>query len=227
MQYIVDGFWAAENRKTCVEYLDGHVQVLEEFGITNVTTNSDYWKDREDVYVIICRESESGQIVAGIRIEPKVESKLLPIESAISSIDIGILNEVAESSRIGKAVEICGLWNSRKVFGKDISRFLSECAVAILPHLEARIAYCLVAHYTLELSQSLGFCIIDEIGTNGWVPYPNETYKAFSMVIRDIESLSFGNPEVVERIHSFRFRPNGTAVITTTRYVSEISYNLF
>jgi hypothetical protein len=227
MQYSIEGFWASEKPEVCEEYLQGHVRVLEEFGITNVTTNGDYWTYRDDVFVFICREIETGIVVAGIRVEPKIDSQPLPIEAAVLPSEPKIIDVILSSRNHGRVVEICGLWNSRKVFGREISRFLSECAVASLSELQVAHAYCLVAHYTLDLSKSLGFHVVQEIGTDGWIPYPNETYKAYSMVINDVRNLEGGDHDVIERIMNLRKNTSGISVIKTPRFISELNYNLF
>jgi hypothetical protein len=225
-RFIVQGFMAKSDPFLSDAFLLGHVKVLEDFGITNVTTNNSKWKDSKNVYVIICFDEETHDIVAGIRIEKKSASSILPIELAVSDYATSLVATVERDKLEGQVAEVCGLWNARRVFGYNLSHFLSEAAVAVLPHLDVKSAYCLVAHYTLELSLSLGFEILQNFGDSGWIPYPNDTYKAYGMRIADVNFLQSGNPEVVRSIIEIRNSLEGQVTVRGQRKNSIVSYNL-
>jgi len=125
MAYEIVAFYATNNRKVCDEFSEGHIKVLEDFGITNVTSNSDYWKEDPQMIVITCREKDTGIMVGGVRVELKRDGVELPLEKGVGYMDERVYSEVERTHQEGTC-EICGLWTSRRAFGKGIAMLVSR-----------------------------------------------------------------------------------------------------
>ena len=179
-------FRASENEEKCREFISGHVKILEDYGITNVSTNEASWINSKDVYVLSAYERNSGEIVGGLRIHLRNDKKL-PIQKAIEDLDNRI-NWLIENEE-GIVGEICGMWNSRKYFGYGISAILGRASVAYAKLLGVDKLFCLAAKYILDLAKLYGFEIVEEIGNKGTFPYPIESHLAHVLRLEDIESL--------------------------------------
>ena len=86
MKFYFRAFKAVGNRDLCEKYLDGHVKVLLNYGITNITSNTRDWMEWESMYCVIA-EDEEGTMVGGIRVQISDGSRQLPVERAIGRMD--------------------------------------------------------------------------------------------------------------------------------------------
>ncbi|HRH39008.1 MAG TPA: hypothetical protein PK760_11710, partial [Flavobacteriales bacterium] len=75
-------FRATNEPELCAEFLRQHRKVLEDFGITNVTTNDDAWTKDPNTYVIVAL-ADDASMVGGIRLEVDKGTRDLPIQSAL------------------------------------------------------------------------------------------------------------------------------------------------
>jgi hypothetical protein len=199
-------FRAIDDPVACERFKEGHRKILLDYGITNVTTNTEDWQNDPDVFVITA-ESDCGEIVGGIRLDRTYGKKTLPIEQALESYDPKIREILAKDSLKGTA-EICGLWNAKKVFGKGVSPLLARTAVAFAEYIGIDTLYCLVAHYTLDLAKSIGFNVVESIGKEGTFAYPNDRYVASALCIHDLATLKTAQTDQKRRIMSLRRNPN-------------------
>ena len=200
-------FRAIDDPIACERFKEGHRKILVDYGITNVTTNTEDWQNDPDVYVISA-ETENGEMVGGIRLDRTSNlSKALPIQTALNKLDPRIDNLVRTDSAKGTA-EVCGLWNAKKVFGKGVSPLLARAAVAYATFIEIDTLYCLVAQYTLDLAKSIGFSVLDEIGATGTFKYPNDRFVASALRITDLQELKSAESYQRRRIFSMRRNPS-------------------
>jgi hypothetical protein len=196
--------WASDMPEYCQDYILGHRKVLEDFGILNVTTNNDQWARRSDVFVICALDKSDKTIVGGVRVEIMTNQYNLPFVKAVEKIDSKIFEVVDQDSPhlIG---EVCGLWNSKRVFGRGVSVVLSRLAVAVSLGLNVERLYCLVAQYTLDIATSLGFVVESRLGKDGFFSYPNDRFHACVLRIADVEYLPLASAEermLIQRIRS-------------------------
>ena len=91
-----------------------------------------------------------------------------------------------EKMKQGGLAESCGLWNSKKVFGRGISPLLARCSVSITSFFEIHTLVCFSAPYTLKMIKSLGFKEILTVGDQGRLPYPTEKFLSSPLGIVDI-----------------------------------------
>lgn len=225
MAYEIVAFYATTNRKVCDEFSEGHIKVLEDFGITNVTSNSDYWKEDPQMIVITCREKETGIMVGGVRIELKRDGVELPLEKGVGYMDDRVYAEVERTHKEGTC-EICGLWTSRRAFGKGIAMLVSRVAVGLVPKFEVNSVYCLVAQFTRDMVKSLGFREIMGVGNEGVFPYPNDKFQAYVLNILDIHGLPDATDENRDFMHHMRQNDVFVAFQPSPRGELEIHYNL-
>ncbi len=62
----IRAYRAIDEEDCCNNYLEGHVQVLKDHGITNITSNNDSWKKHINTYCVIA--SLGPELVGGIRV---------------------------------------------------------------------------------------------------------------------------------------------------------------
>ncbi len=110
-------------------YLTGHKQVLQDYGITNITTNNRVWIDMQSVYAIVA-ENEQGELVGGIRLQMADGVHPLPVEKAIGHMD-GRIHDVVKSYADQGVGELCALWNAKSVAGYGISVMLTMAGISI------------------------------------------------------------------------------------------------
>jgi hypothetical protein len=223
--YEIVAFYATDNRSVCDEFSEGHIKVLGDFGITNVTSNSYYWKDDPKMIVITCREKDTGIMVGGVRIELKYDGIELPLEKGVGYMDERVYDEISNSFKEGTC-EICGLWTSRRAFGKGIAMLVSRVAVGLVPVLPVNSVYCLVAQFTRDMVKSLGFRELMNVGNDGEFPYPNDRFQAYVLSITDIHGLPNATDENRDFMHMMRENEVFVGSHTSPRGELEIHYNL-
>ncbi|MFZ1693419.1 MAG: hypothetical protein WAT74_09500 [Flavobacteriales bacterium] len=198
-------FRAIDDPAMCAEFLKEHRKVLEDFGITNVTTNNDAWTEDPGTHVIVALSNLHG-LVGGIRVEVDGGQRELPIESALQGLDHRITTTLSTLRPNGNA-EVCGLWNSNRYAAMGLPSLLAYAAVSLGNQIGLRSMVCLVAHYTLRHALKSGFTIMEEIGNGGTFTYPIPSIKAIAMVIPDVIALSSAPIEQRRNIMSLRLRP--------------------
>lgn len=225
MRYEFYHFKAIENKPLCEEFMKGHILVLKDFGITNVTTNTDSWKENGNIHVIIARSKQTLELVGGIRIQIMSKEEALPIEQALSDLDPNVTPFIRKNN-CAEVAEVCGLWNSKRVYGKGISHFLSRTAVAVAPLIGVKKLYCLAAPYTKEMAESIGFQVVEKLGNNGTFKYPIETHLARIMLIDDTLSINSASAQEKERIFDLRNSPQQSFIEKGPLGFLDIEYNL-
>jgi len=200
-------FRAVEEVHSCENYIDGHMKVLQAYGVTKVTSANIAWKDDPDTYVIIVESEDGSKIYGGGRIQIRSEQVKLPLEDAIAVLDKKIYKYVDEIGNYHVA-EFCGLWNSKEVAGYGIgSIFLGRIGVAIVTQLNLKYLMALCSPATLRNCLKVGFEVIRELGNNGTLYYPKEDLVATALIIKDIVNLPTALPAEREAIFSLRDNP--------------------
>lgn len=199
--------------------------MLSDFGIENITTNNDEWTKCQFVHAIIAISERDNTVVGGIRVHINEGDSILPISQALKQIEPN-LDGWLQIGNIGKTAEICGLWNSKKVFGKGLSFFLTRAAVAHARYLKMDRVVGLAAPYTREMSESVGFRIVKELGESGTYHYPNDRHLASIMEISPLENMTTSSEENRKRILSLNKFPIQQYQEIYRNSFCPISYNL-
>lgn len=200
-----NAFRAVDDPAMCAAFLREHRKVLEDFGISNVTTNTELWAEDPGTYVIVAHSSQHG-LVGGIRVEVDRGVRELPIESALYGFDNRITTSLDRLRADGNA-EVCGLWNSNRYAAMGLPGMLAFAAVSLGNQIGLRSMVCLVAHYTLRHALKSGFAIMEDLGNGGTFTYPIPSIKAIAMVIPDVIALSSAPLEQRRNMMSLRLRP--------------------
>ncbi len=198
-------FRAVDEPETCAEFMREHRRVLEDFGITNVTTNTESWTTDPHTYVIVALSDKLG-MVGGIRVQIAQKGAPLPMDLALRKMDPSITTCLDGLIGEGNA-EVCGLWNANRFAARGLSSLLAFAAVSVANQLGVRSMVCLVAHYTLRHALKVGFTILEDLGDGGTFTYPIPSIKAIAMVIPDVITLGTAHIMQRQQLFSLRLRP--------------------
>ncbi|NUM31598.1 MAG: hypothetical protein HUU47_04660 [Bacteroidetes bacterium] len=219
-------FRAIEEPETCEKFLNGHVAVLKDYGITNITTNNSEWMKNPNIYGIVAEIYPDMEIVGGIRVQISDEQNWLPVEKAISKMDPKIHDIVKKYRENGGVGELCALWNAKRVAGIGISILLTRAGISMANQLDFGTLVGICAEYTLEMFRRVGFVVDDSLGMNGEFQYPNENYIARVLGIMNAATLSTADEYDKMRMESLRLFPEQLTVEQGTKEKIEIQYQL-
>jgi hypothetical protein len=223
--YKIRVFRAIDEEKTCIEYLAGHVKVLADYGITNVTSNNAGWMKNPFVYCIVA-ERESGGLVGGIRVQVAEGETPLPVEEAINYIDFKIHEKIRHYALNGGVGELCGLWVSNELKGLGMSRYLVRSAISSANQLNFKTLTGICAGYTLAMFRNVGFMIDTSLGDEGSFSYPTDEYIANVVGILDAITLESANEFDKVIMISLRRIPLQTRMEKETGNKVKIDYEL-
>jgi len=223
--FIFRAFRAVDELETCVRFLEGHVKVLQDYGITNITTNNAVWMTNPAIYVIVAESPDGSEIYGGIRVHVADGRTPLPLEAAIGKMDkrvYDIINSYIDSG----TGELCGLWNNKKVAGYGLSLLLIRAGISIVTKINLNSLFTICADYTMPMVKRVGFTVEDSIGKNGDFVYPNENYIA--KVLRKMNAISLDTAEEYDknRILDLRDNPVQTFMELGPKGEMEIDYRL-
>ncbi len=217
-------FTAVHDQETCENYLAEHVQVLKDYGITNITTNNRDWMSLPNVHGVVA-ETEDGRIVGGVRVHIADGVHPLPVEAAVGYMDPRVALVINEYAEHGTG-ELCGLWNAKSVAGMGISILLVRAGIAIVNQVRLASLFTICADYTLPMVRKVGFIVEDSLGNGGEFIYPNENYIARVLRKMNAETLETAEPFDRERIFDLRYNPTQRTIETGPKGEMEIDYQL-
>jgi len=225
MSYTIKAYKASANSALCDMYALAHISVLADFGITNVTSNTDSWKNNEFAYFLMCFDNDDGSIVGGVRIEVFDGTNYPPLCEAVADMDAGVYEELDKEYGKGTG-EICGLWSSNRVMRHGFGTVLTRAGVAFATQLGLRSIFCITAQFNIKMVRDIGFREIVTLGNEGYFPYPNDLYQASVLKIANIETLEDSNFLVKPRILSLRENPLQRVSEQIYAIPLDIQYNL-
>lgn len=218
-------FKAPEEPALCTEFLREHRKVLEDFGISHVSTNNEVWMHDPTTYVIVALHESLG-MVGGIRLKLDHPGSPLPLSNAIRKMDPRV-DEVLQEYQAGGNGEVCGLWNANRYNGKGIPVLLSQAVTAISVSVGARTMVCFVAHYTQKHPARNGFVVLDRVGDNGFFPsYPTPRIIGIVMINPDTMVLEHATAEQRHLLYSLRIRPEQTRTEKPGSTLLEVKYSI-
>lgn len=218
-------FQAPDEPELCAEFLMEHRRVLEEFGISHVSTNNEVWMHDPYSYVIVALHETMGMI-GGIRLQIDHPGTSLPMSEAIRKLDPKVDQVLQELEPVDNG-EVCGLWNAHRANGLGIPVLLSQAVTAMAVAAGARKMVCFVAHYTQKHPARNGFVVLDSVGDHGYFPgYPIERIIAIAMVNPDTMLLEHASTEQRQLIYSLRLRPEQVREETPGKAPLEVTYRM-
>ncbi len=203
--FTFKSFRAIKEPDTCERYLQGHVKVLQDYGITNITTNNREWMEMPNVYGVIAERNSDGLVVGGVRVHIADGGIPLPVEKAIGRMDAKIYSLIQSYMEEGTG-EICGLWNAKDVAGVGLSVLLVRAGIAIVNQIRLESLFTICAEYTLPMVRKVGFTVEDSLGNNGQFIYPNENYIA--RVLRKMNAVTLDTADEYDRSRIIALRNN-------------------
>ena len=202
---VIRGFYASKEPDLCRIFTQGHIEVLEQHGFMHFKSYDSYWYDLKDSYVLLALQD--GIAVGGIRLELKVEKRLLPFEKVLHTSFPSVTSLITDLN-LSKVAEPCSLWNSKLVSGKNLSIFLSRASIAMSHVLGIQNIISFNATYTFRIPIDVGCHMIESIGDNGFFNYPTEQFRAALWLNSQLDSLGTANPISRARMLSLRLNPN-------------------
>lgn len=222
----IRAYKAPDDVETSMRYIEGHRNVLEAYGVKQVTSANHDWLYDTNTYVIIVESEDGEKIFGGGRIQLRSQQLKLPMEGAIAKIDSKI-HDYMDNLGNYRLAEFCGLFNSKEVAGYGIgSIFLGRIGVAISEQFGVENLLALCSPPTLRQCLRIGFGIIRDLGVNGTFYYPKEGLIATAIIVKDLINLPDANPEERERILDLRGNPVQYAVEKGPKGEIAISYEL-
>jgi hypothetical protein len=200
-------FRAIHEPELCERFKEGHRNVLLDYGIANITTNTNEWNKNPNMYCIVAINLEDQRLVGGIRIQISDVDNYLPVETAIGKMDARIHNIVSNFRNNGGVGELCALWNAKSVSGIGISILLTRAGISVTNQLSIKTLMGICADYTLKMFQQVGFVVENNLGNNGEFPYPNPNYTARVLGIMNAASLETAAAYDKERMSALRESP--------------------
>lgn len=224
--FTFKAFRAVDEPEICEQFIEGHANVLKEYGVTKVTSSNNDWKYNPFVFVVTVHENATGKVVSGLRIHVASKEYPLPLEGAIAPVDSGIYELIGKYREAGTG-EIGGLWNSRAISGYGIGAiFLSRTSLVIAEQIQVPTLFALCAEYTLKPTLQKGFEIEEGIGNNGTFFYPKLDLVATLAILKDVENLPLALPAERDFILDLRKNLVCTRVEKTLKGPVEITYDL-
>ncbi len=223
--YKVFAFRAIDEPKLCIQYINGHVKVLTDYGIANITSNNNQWINNPNIYCLGLR-SEKEELLAGIRIQLADGVNPLPIENAIGYADDKIYELVENYAINGGIGELSGLWVDNKLKGLSIGWYMVRASIASANQLNFKTMIGICGDVTLKMFTNVGFVIEKGLGNNGQFYYPNEELIAHAVGILD--AITLDNAANYDKKIMQSLRSNFIQIRTEndTGKDVEIAYNL-
>jgi len=222
--FVFKAFRAIDEPELCATYTEGHVRVLKDYGITNITSNNNEWSKVDCVYCVVVY-NEHGEMVGGIRMQKADGEHQLPVEKAIGYLDPQI-HSIVESYIPEGVGELCALWNAKEVAGIGLSLLLTRAGISICSQVGISTMVGICADYTLNMFRRVGFVVDETLGNSGEFVYPNENYIARVLGILNARNLETAYDEDRLRMLSLREMPNQVFIEPCNKGSLEISYQL-
>ncbi len=225
-KFNIFAFRAIDEPELCVQYIEGHVKVLTDYGIANITTNNKTWTNNPNIYCVVAQDKDTLSLIGGVRIQIADGIHPLPVELAIGKMDANIHDKVKKYALNGGIGESCGLWISKEVKGLGISRYLMWASISSANQLNFETMLGICAGYTLKLFSEIGFEIDKSLGAQGNFPYPNEKYTAHVIGILNAITLKTASKDDKSIMLSLRAKPYQSRIEKNKSLSCEIKYNL-
>jgi len=161
----------------CEFYARKHNEILQRYGSSNITSNTDSWLSKKNSYIVVAILESTQEIVGGIRLEIRTVKDLLPLERAISHIEPNIYSLVTKSCKKGNVGEVCGLWIDREKYSDKVlsMNFFVSCLV-ICEQLKVNTLFGFISPQVSRICSSLGFKVEESLINQGSFHYPDSNY---------------------------------------------------
>jgi len=225
-KYKIFVFRAIDEPELCEKYLEGHIRVLTDYGITNVSTNNSKWINHPYIYCAVAQDMDDKNFVGGVRIQISDGIHPLPVESAIGGLDETIYDKVKEYALKGGISESCGLWTAKSVKGIGIARYLMRASIASSDQLGFNKMLGICGWHTMKLFNQIGFLVDKSLGENGDFPYPTDEHIANVIGILDAVTLKNATKSEQKIMLDIRNIQTLSRNETSEKFNIEVSYSI-
>jgi ribosomal protein S18 acetylase RimI-like enzyme len=222
----VRGFRTVDEPILCEQYLKGHVKVLADFGITNITSNNNLWIQNSNIYCLIVEDYKTNEMMGGIRIQLADGSLPLPVEDAVGYMDARIYDMVKNYALNGGIGELSGLWIDNRLRGLGVGVYMVRAAIASSNQLNFRTMTGICGDVTLKMFNNVGFVVDKSIGNNGQFYYPNDELIAHLVGILNAVTLEHAAEYDKTIMESLRSNINQQRIEKDTGKQVIIDYNI-
>ena len=219
-------FRAIDEPELCEKYIIGHRKVLADYGITKVTTNNRDWMSHPFIYCAVAENSDTNELVGGVRIQISDGIHPLPVESAIGGMDDRIYDKVKQFALKGGISESCGLWTDKSIKGIGMARYLMRASISSSNQLGFNIMMGICGWHTLKLFSEIGFVIDKSLGANGDFPYPTDEHIANVIGILDAVALKNSSENEKQIMFSMRRELHLEHEETVDNKLIKVNYNI-
>lgn len=221
----VFGFRAVNKPSLCMEYVNGHIKVLADYGIENITSNNESWTNNPNIYCLGLID-EFDELLGGIRIQIADGIHPLPVEEAIGEMDKNIHKIVEDNAINGGIGELSGLWINNKLRGFGAGVYMVRAAIASSIQLNFKTMIGICGDVTLQMFTNVGFIVEESLGKNGTFLYPNKELIAHAVGILDAISLNNAANHDKTIMEALRLKPQQERIEIDTGKNVPIKYNL-
>ncbi|MCB9363050.1 MAG: hypothetical protein H6587_00630 [Flavobacteriales bacterium] len=222
----VKGFRTVDEPILCKQYLKGHVKVLADFGIANITSNNNLWIQNPNIYCLIIEDYNTNEMLGGIRIQLADGILPLPVEEAVGYMDTQIYDIVTHFALNGGIGELSGLWIDNRLRGLGIGVYMVRAAIASSSQLNFKTMTGICGDVTLKMFNNVGFVVDKSVGNNGKFYYPNDKLIAHLVGILNAITLEDAAKYDKEIMTSLRANLNQQRIEKDTGKKVIIDYNI-
>ena len=189
-EFEIFTFRAIDEPEICKQYSTNHLLRLNDYGIKNVTSNSNQWNNNPFVYCTVAINSKTKELVGGVRLQISDGRGALPMELAIGHLNTAFTNKIKHQIFKGNVCESCGLWTAENVKGMGISRYLMRASIASTSQLGVHKIFGICGENTLQFFSEIGFEIDRNLGEHGNISYPTKNHICYILEIKDVKGLA-------------------------------------
>ena len=172
----VRAFRAVDDVNMSKRFSEAHHEILQNHGITKLSSLSTDWMDDPDVYVIVITSPSGHKIYAGARVHVYREGRPLPLQLVMREFDPRT-DEIFEKFAEEGVGEFCALWSSVEIAGLGINgKDLVKCGWSMCDHLGIRRMVALLSPLTKRWMKDLALVKCEALGTEGEIPYPDHRF---------------------------------------------------
>ncbi len=223
--YKIFAFRAVDEPFLCQQYIKGHVKVLTDYGISNITSNNNTWINNPNIYCLGIY-SKLNELLGGIRIQIADGIHPLPVEEAVGYMDNKVYEIVTHHAINGGVGELSGLWVNNSLKGLGLGPYLIRASIASSNQLKFQTMIGICAGYSLRMFKNVGFTIDNSLGKSGNFNYPNDNYIAHVVGILNAINLKNASKYDKEIILSLRKNPQKKRIEIDTGVNVHINYDL-
>ncbi len=224
VDYTLKAFRATDNKVASNAFFEGHLAVLLDYGIINLNTSRPSWLADPNVWVINVYDKDDI-VVGGLRVHRYLGGRDLPLIDALIEVEPKIV-ETFESTLPKGTAEVCGLWSSKRVFGKGLSPVACMSSVAIVKQLGLDNFFCFSAPYTEKMISANGCIPVLSLGNEGRFNYPTPEFVSVVLYNPSISELAHASSYNANRIRSLIEQPNQYYMEPSPRGAVKIRFEL-